>query len=168
MSLETTRDLFLHELSDLVSAEHIFHKVLGEMADMAENADAKKAYSSHQKETQGHIDRLMKAFTMMGEKPEQITCEAADGLRKEHESLKEEKPEGIVKELGLAMGAGKSEHYEIASYRMLAQVARGLGESDVADLLSQTLAEEEEAEKKVREIARGMNSDIKAEETAAS
>ena len=166
MSLETTRDLFLHELSDLVSAEHIFHKVLGEMAEMSDHADAKKAYSSHQKETKVQIDRLMKAFEMMGETPEKITCEAAAGLQKEHESLKEEKPEGIVKELGLLMGAGKSEHYEIASYRMLAQVARSLGESDVADLLSQTLAEEEEAEKKAREIARSMNSEIRVEAEA--
>lgn len=166
MSLETPRDLFLHELSDLVSAEHIFFKVLGEMAELSENKDAQKAYSDHQKETQGHIDRLMKAFEIMGEQPEQITCEAADGLRKEHESLKEEKPEGVVKELGLALGAGKSEHYEIASYRMLAQVAGAMGENEVADLLKETLAEEEEAEKKARELARSLNSDIKEEATA--
>ena len=43
---------------------------------------------------------------------------------------------------------------------------REVRESDVADLLSETLAEEEEAEKKAREIARSMNSDIKEEAEA--
>lgn len=168
MTLATPRELFVHELADLMSAENIFLKLLAEMSEMSENADAKKAYKDHHKETQGQIERLNKVFKLLGEKPEQITCEAADGLRKEHESLKEEKPEGIVKELGMLMGAGKSEHYEIASYRMLAQVAGNLGESEVADLLKETLAEEEEAEKKVRAMARSLGTDIKAEEKAAS
>ena len=159
MSLETPRDLFLHELSDLMSAENIFYKILGEMAELSDHPDAKKAYSSHQKETKGQIDRLHKMFEIMGEKPEQVTCMGADGLRKEHDSLKEEKPEGIVKELGMLIGADKSEHYEICAYRNLGNLARSLGESEVADLLAETLAEEEAADKKAREIARSLGTE---------
>lgn len=75
--------------------------------------------------------------------------------------MKEEKPEGMVKEIGLLVGADKSEHYEICAYRNLMQVARSLGESDVADLLSETLAEEEKADKKVRSILRSLGDDLK-------
>ena len=166
MALATPRDLFLHELSDLVSAENIFLKVLAEMAELSENADAQKAYRDHHKQTQGHIERLNKAFELMGEKPEQVTCLGADGLRKEHDHLKEEKPEGVVKEIGMLIGADKSEHYEMCAYRNLMQMARSLGETEVADLLSQTLSEEEDADKNVRSILRSLGSDVKAEENA--
>lgn len=167
MTLATPRDLFLHELSDLVSAENIFYNILGEMAELSENPEASKAYADHQKETQGHINRLMKAFDLMGEKPEKVTCMGADGLRQEHDSLKEEKPEGLVKEIGLLIGADKSEHYEMCAYRNLINMSRSLGENDVADLLAETLAEEEEADKKARSILRSLGSDVKAEESAA-
>lgn len=162
MTLATPRDLFLHELSDLLSAENIFLGILDESSRLTDNADAKKAYSDHHKETKGQIERLNKVFKLLGETPEQVTCYGADGLRKEHDHLKEEKPKGMVKEIGLLIGADKSEHYEICAYRNLMQVARSLGESDVADLLSETLAEEEEADKKVRSILRSLGDDMKA------
>ena len=98
---------------------------------------------------------------MLGEKPEETTCHAAEGLSKEHDALKEEKPEGVVKEMGLLIGAGKTEHYEISSYRMLANFARNLGETEVAELLKANLEQEEEADKTVREIARSLGSEIK-------
>lgn len=161
MALATPRDLFLHELSDLLSAENIFLGILSEMSDLAENKDAKKAYSDHHKETKGQIDRLNKVFSVLGEKPEEVTCYGAEGLRKEHDHLKEENPKGLVKELGMLMGADKSEHYEICAYRNLMNMARSMGENEVADLLGETLAEEEEADKKVRSIARSLGSDLK-------
>lgn len=167
MSLGTPRELFLHELSDLLSAENIFYNLLGDMADLTDNAESRKAFKDHRKETKGQIDRVHKMFELLGEKPEDITCYGADGLRKEHEHLKEEKPEGAVKELGLLLGADKSEHYEICAYRNLMQMARSMGESDVADLLSETLAEEEEADKLVRSIIRSLGDDLKKSDAAA-
>lgn len=166
MTLATPRDLFLHELSDLLSAENIFYDILGELAELTDNAESRKAFSDHRTETKGQIDRLHKAFEIMDETPEGVTCLGAEGLRKEHEHLKEEKPEGVVKELGLLIGADKSEHYEICAYRNLMQLARSLGESDVTDLLSETLAEEEEADKLVRSIARSLGSEIRSEAAA--
>lgn len=166
MSLATPRDLFLHELSDLMSAENIFLGMLEESSKLTDNSDAKKAYTDHHKETKGQIDRLNKVFELLGEKPEQVTCYGADGLRKELDHLKQEKPDGMVKEIGLLIGADKTEHYEICAYRNLMQMARSLGESDVADLLSETLAEEEEADKKVRSLVRTLGDDVKAGKAA--
>ncbi len=162
MTLEKPKDFLIHELSDLLSAENIFLSMLEQNAKLTENADAKKAYNDHYKETEGQIKRLNKVFELLGAKPEQVTCYGADGLRKEHEHLMEEKPKGMVKELGLLMGADKTEHYEICAYRNLMQLARSLGESDVADLLSETLAEEEEADKKVRALVRSLGDEVKA------
>ena len=154
MSLTTPRELFLHELSDTLSAEQIFHKVLGEMAQETKLPDARTAFESHQKETAQHIENVKTVFKNMGEQPEKLLCHAADGLKKEHDSLKEEKPKGDVLELGLLGGAGKTEHYEIASYKMLVQMAKDLGEADSVKLLQQNLDQEIAAANKVEKLAR--------------
>jgi ferritin-like metal-binding protein YciE len=168
MSLETPRDLFIHELSDCMSAEHIILKVLGEMADETGNADARKAMQEHQKETEAQIRNLEKVFDLLGEKPEDTTCHAAEGLREEHDALKEEKPEGNVKELGLLAGASKSEHYEIATYLSLRQMAQDLGETEAAELLNENLQQEKEMARTVQSLAAEIGKVVKEEAKAAS
>ena len=64
--------------------------------------------------------------------------------------------------MGMLMGADKSEHYELSAYRNLNNFARSLGETEVADLLAETLAEEEAADKKARELLRSLGTEAKA------
>jgi ferritin-like metal-binding protein YciE len=163
MSLATPRDLFVYELSDSMSAEHIVLGVLGEMVTETENAEAKKAIEHHRKETEQQIKNLEKVFGLLGESPEKTTCHAAEGLKQEHDALKEEKPEGNVKELGLLAGAGKTEHYEIASYTMLVQMAKDLGETEAAELLKENLDQEKEMARTVESLAKEIGKEVKAE-----
>jgi len=163
MTLETPRDLFIHELSDTLSAEHIVLKMLGEMVNETEHAEAKQAIKHHQKETEQQIANVEAAFRLLGESPEETTCHAAEGLRKEHDALKEENPKGNVKELGLLAGAGKTEHYEMASYTMLITMAKNLGESEVADLLKENLDQEKEMARTVESLVREVGKEVKAE-----
>ncbi len=51
------------------------------------------------------------------------------------------------------MAAQKVEHYEIATYGGLAQLATTLGLNDAADLLNQTLEEEKETDVTLTSIA---------------
>jgi ferritin-like metal-binding protein YciE len=166
MSLETPRDLFIHELSDCLSAEHIMLKVNVEMAGETDSDDARKAIEQHLKETEGQIERLNKIFELLGEQPEETTCPAAEGLKKEHDDLKEEKPQGVVKELGLLAGANKGEHYEIATYLSLRQMAQDLGEREIADLLNESLQEEKEMSRTVQSLAADLGSSLKDEAKA--
>jgi len=172
MSLDTPRDLFLHELSDIVSAEHIVLKMLGELQQETGNADVKAALKNHQAETQQQIKNLDKVFKQLGEKPEDTTCHAAEGLKKEHDALKEEQPSPLVLEMGNLAGAAKTEHYEIASYTALVQMAKDLGETEVADLLKENLDQEKEMARTVESLAKQMGKEAKAEmkelETAKS
>ena len=172
MSLNTPRDLFLHELSDTVSAEHIVLKMLGELQQETGNADVKAALKNHQAETQQQIKNLDKVFKQLGEKPEDTTCHAAEGLKKEHDALKEEQPSPLVLEMGNLAGAAKTEHYEIASYTALVQMAKDLGETEIADLLKENLDQEKEMARTVESLAKQMGKEAKAEmkelETAKS
>jgi ferritin-like metal-binding protein YciE len=68
-----------------------------------------------------------------------------------------------VKELGLLAGAGKTEHYEIASYVMLESMAKSLGETEVAELLKENLDQEKEMARAVESLAREVGKEVKAE-----
>jgi len=162
MPLKDPRELLVHELSDMLSAENIIVKMLPELAKEAQHPELKTAFKDHEKETREHIKRLQAAFKELGEKPEDTTCYGTEGLKKEHESLHEEEPTPEVLELANVLGASKTEHYEISSYTGLAQLAKDLGETAVADLLKETLAEEQAMEKTLAAIAKTLGKEAKA------
>jgi ferritin-like metal-binding protein YciE len=163
MTMNTPRDLFIHELSDSMSAEHIVLDMLGTLAKETQNSDVRDAVTHHQKETEQHIANLEKAFELLGETPEKTTCHAAEGLRKEQEALAGEKPSAMVLELGNLAGAAKTEHYEMASYMMLVEMAKDLGEKDVADLLKENLEQEKEMARKVQSLGKQLGDEAKAQ-----
>ena len=161
MPLETPRELFVHELADIVSAEHIILKLLPELEREAQHPEVKAAFKEHRAETEGQIKRLEEVFKLLGETPEETTCHAAEGLQEEHEALHEEQPSPEVLEMGNLGGAIKTEHYEIASYTLVAQMARDLGERDVAALLKESLDEEQEMAKRVTALAKELGKEAK-------
>jgi ferritin-like metal-binding protein YciE len=162
MSLESPRDLFVHELADMLSAEHIILGVLPELRKEALHPEVGQAFREHEAETKEHVKRLNQVFKLLGEKPEETTCHAAEGLKEEHQALHEERPTPEVLEMGNLGGAAKTEHYEIASYTAAAQMATDLGEPDVAALLKATLAEEKAMAKRVDSLAKQLGKEAKA------
>jgi ferritin-like metal-binding protein YciE len=168
MTLSTARELFVHELSDTLSAENIIHKMLGQVVKETKLPDARAAFEQHLEETKQHIANVESAFEAIGEKPEKTTCHAAVGLSEEHKALKEEKPTAHALELGLLGGAGKTEHYEIASYTLLVQMAKDLGETEAARLLQQNLDQELAMSKTVEQLAKVVSKDAKAAEKSAA
>jgi len=77
-----------------------------------------------------------------------------EGLIKECESIIEETEEGsMTRDAGLIIAAQKVEHYEIASYGGLAQLAKTMGQEDIKELLGQTLSEEKGTDELLTEIA---------------
>ena len=163
MALATPRELFVHELSDTLSAEHIVLKMLDELVGEVGHKDVKAAFKHHQSETKQQIRNVEKVFKALGEEPEETTCHAAEGLRKEHDALKEEQPSPEVLQMGNLGGAAKTEHYEIASYTLLVQMAKDLGEKEAADLLKENLDQEKAMAKTVESLALELGKDVKAQ-----
>jgi ferritin-like metal-binding protein YciE len=139
------KELLVHELADLLYAERRFLTGTKHMAKETANPKIRKRIEQHVKETETHITRLEKAFESIGEKAKGEKCEAAIGLREEHDSFKsEEKPSKELLE-AFDLGSGlRVEHYEIAGYRTAIAVAKALGQQECANILKQNLAEEED------------------------
>ena len=139
------KELLVHELADLLYAERRFLTGTKALAKETNDPTVKKRIEQHVQETQTQIERLEKAFASIGEKAKGEKCEAAVGLREEHDSFKsEEKPSKTLLE-AFDLGSGlRVEHYEIAGYRSAIAVANALGETECAEILKQSLAEEED------------------------
>jgi ferritin-like metal-binding protein YciE len=147
------RGLFIDSLKDIYWAENALVGALPKMAANATSASLASAIKEHHAVTQNQVARLEKVFKILGEKAEGKKCEAMAGLLKEGDSILEETVPGAVRDAGIIAASQKIEHYEIATYGTLVAFAKTLGENDAAKLLTQTLAEEKEADCLLNDVA---------------
>lgn len=137
---------FVDSLKDIYWAENALVNALPKMAVNATSPLLASAIKEHLEITKVQVMRLESIFELLGEKAEGKKCEAMAGLLKEGDSILEETVPGPVRDAGIIAASQKIEHYEIATYGTLCAFAKTLGENDAAKLLTQTLAEEKEAD----------------------
>jgi ferritin-like metal-binding protein YciE len=153
MEMESLKELYVEELKDLWSAETQLTKALPKMMKAASNPKLKKAFNTHLKQTERHVKRLERIFKELDESPRGKKCVGMEGLIKEGQELIKEKPEADVLDAGLIAAAQHVEHYEIAGYGCVRTWARQMGEDRQAELLQETLDEEEQTDRLLTELA---------------
>lgn len=145
---------FEDELKDIYWAEKHIVKTLPKMKKAATSEELKNAFDQHTEQSREHVARLEQVFEILGKPARGKKCEAIEGITKEGESIIEETETGTAtRDVGLILAAQKVEHYEIATYGGLAQLAETLGQSAVAQLLRETLEEEKETDTLLTTIA---------------
>jgi ferritin-like metal-binding protein YciE len=146
---------FLDQLKDIYYAEkELLNRGLPAMKEAATTEELEDAFDEHMQQTEKHVKRLEKVFQLIGRKPAAKKCEAMEGLLKEGKSIIDETEEGsITRDAALIIASQKVEHYEIATYGGLVQLAVTLGLDRAAELLDKTLKEEEETDHRLTEIA---------------
>ncbi|APP79276.1 YciE/YciF ferroxidase family protein [Xanthomonas hortorum] len=165
MAIKTIEELFIHELSDIYSAEKQLTKSLPRLARAATEPKLVEAFKVHLEETQGQIERIDQIVELLGIKLKRIKCAAMEGLVEEGREVIEEIEAGPVRDAALIGGAQKVEHYEIASYGTIAAIAKQLGYSDAITLLLATLEEEKATDEKLTLLAE-QGSNQKASKTS--
>lgn len=153
MKITTLHEAFIHELSDVYSAEKQMTKALPKLAKAATNTQLKEGFLNHLEETKGQIERIDAVVEKLEIKLKRITCKAMQGLVEEGEEVVKEIEAGPVRDVMLIAGAQKVEHYEIASYGFLVEMAKQLGFKDAVRLLGETLEEEKATDEKLNKLA---------------
>jgi ferritin-like metal-binding protein YciE len=148
--------LFREELADVMNAEMQLTKALVKMAKAAESEELEEAFTSHQEETENHVQRLKEVFESLNEKAKSKTCKAMKGLVEEASGLMKELKGSSASDAGLIAAAQKVEHYEIAAYGSLRAWAEEMGHKEAVRLLDETLEEEKAADEKLTEIAESL------------
>ena len=154
MELETLKDLYIHELKDLYSAEKQLTKALPKMAKAASSERLADGFRTHLDQTEVHVNRLEKILESQDASPRGAKCKGMAGLIEEGEEMIEEDAEDEVRDAGLIAAAQRVEHYEIAGYGCARTYAELLGDTKGARLLQQTLNEEGATDKKLTELAK--------------
>jgi ferritin-like metal-binding protein YciE len=152
MSLDSLDKLFLEELKDVYNAEKQILRALPRMAKAADSPELQQAFTTHQKETEGHVQRLERIFKELGQAPRGKKCKGMEGLLEEGKEVLEEDGEPAVIDAALIASAQRVEHYEMAAYGCLRTYAQLLGMDQAGQLLQQTLEEEEATDKKLTDL----------------
>lgn len=167
MKIESLRDLYVEQLQDLYNAEQQLIKALPKMVKAASSEDLKAAFEEHLEKTRGHAQRIETICEQMGEKAQGKKCKAMEGLVKEGGEVIEEDMEDGIKDAALIAAAQRVEHYEIAGYGCVRAYATRLGDDEAAELLSQTLDEEKEADETLNGIAEELNLEVDMEKVVS-
>jgi ferritin-like metal-binding protein YciE len=147
-------ELFTDEIRDIYWAEKHLTKALPRMQKAATTQALQEAFSNHLEQTMEHVARLEQVFELLEEKPRGKKCEAMEGLVEEAKSVIEDtENETATRDVALIIAAQKVEHYEIAAYGGLCQLAKTLGLEEVAEILGTTLGEEKETDLLLTDIA---------------
>jgi len=157
MTIKSLEDLFKLEIQDLYDAENQIIKALPDMIDAAASPQLRDALSQHLEETREHANRLEQVFSMMGEKAKREKCAGMKGIIEEGDDLIDDDSPDAVRDAVIISAAQKVEHYEIAAYGCVRTYASELNLPEAAELLQQTLDEEEAADRKLTQVAEQRN-----------
>lgn len=159
---ESLQQLYVEELRDLMSAEHMILKALPKMAEKASHSSLVEAFRHHEEQTRQHVQRLEQIFSMLGTRPEEKKCKGMEGIIEEGKEVMKEHEDSDVLDAALIAAAQRVEHYEIAGYGCARTYARLLGRQQDAQLLQTTLDEEGDTDHKLTDLAeRVVNLDAK-------
>jgi ferritin-like metal-binding protein YciE len=162
--METFEKLFEETLKDIYYAEKAILKALPKMAKKASSRKLQQAFTKHQKETEGQVERLEQVFKLLGKRAAGKDCPAIDGIIEEGEEVMKEAKDDTVRDAAMLAAAQSVEHYEISRYGTLVAWAEKMEMSEAAELLEATLEEEKATDEALTELAES-EINVEAEET---
>ncbi|MGE0196726.1 MAG: ferritin-like domain-containing protein, partial [Methylocystis sp.] len=112
-------------------------------------------FEQHLGETEDRLRRLENVFQILGVTPKGVKCPAIDGILEEADDVSGETADEAVLDAALIASAQAVAHYAIARYGALFAWAKALGREECAQLLSETLAEEKNADRNLSSLAEG-------------
>jgi Mn-containing catalase len=159
-STDGINELLVDELKDILHAEKQLTKALPKMAKAARFDRLRECFEEHLLETEQQIERLNECFSLLGEAARAKPCKGMMGLVEEgQEVMKEgEEKEDAFADLALVGAAQRVEHYEISGYTTAKNLAQQARHTAIVALLSKSLAEEENADQLLNQIARSLMS----------
>lgn len=161
------RDLLIHEVQDLYSAEEQIIAALPAMVEKAKNPELKNALQMHLKVTKQQLSRLEQVQGQLSGaqtkqedtgllsrlfKSKQV-CRGMQGILEEGQKVMKEDMDPDVMDAAIIAASQKVEHYEICGYGTAKAFAEELGLTQVVQLLDQTLNEEYMADDLLTQLA---------------
>ncbi len=153
-------ELLIDQLRDIMHAEKQLTKALPKMAEAARYDQLRELFEVHLAETEAQVERLDQCFELLGKTPRAKVCKGMQGIVEEGQEVVTENADNddAASDLALIGAAQRVEHYEISGYTTARNLAQQLRHTAVVALLSKSLAEEENADQLLNQVARSLMS----------
>jgi ferritin-like metal-binding protein YciE len=133
-TLSEPRQLFLHKLGDVLTAEQTIVQMLPRLQQEAKDEKLALGFRKHLDQSRKHVENVERVFREFGVQPAARPSPGIEGIKREHDqSVGDVSPQ--VADLFAADAATSSKHYEIARYEGLIAMAKALGKPQAARLL---------------------------------
>ena len=168
MQLTTLRRLFLDEMQEIYVSELMVQEALPRLISGIDSKDLQKAFARHGEQTASHLKRLEQAFQQLESSPRGGRGRSVRAMLTETEDHMGEGGDAHVVDASLIAAAKRIEHWEIASYSVMATYAEAMNLPEIAALLKATLEEELAMDQRLSEIAKEVNTESQDLEQAQS
>jgi Mn-containing catalase len=160
---DTMQELLVDQLRDLLHAEKQLLKALPKMVESARFAQLKNLFALHLDETEHQVQRIEECFKELGVAGRAKPCKGMMGIIEEGEEVMQEgkKKDDAAADLSLIAAAQRVEHYEASGYSSARNLAQQLRTPVIVQLLSASLAEEENADQLLNQLAQTLMSAAK-------
>ena len=155
MEFDNLEELLTDELQHLYNMENQIIEALPQIIKAVHTPELKEALSEHLDETKQQAVRLEKAFRILETKIGKKHTAGIEGILKEGIEVIKGQTQSNLKDCAIIGACQKVEHYEIAAYGNAHAYATILDMGEIASLLSESLEEESDADKKLTKIAEG-------------
>jgi ferritin-like metal-binding protein YciE len=152
MSANSLQDLYVEKLQDLLSAEQQILEALPQMIQKTSHPQLRQGFEAHLRQTQEQANRVQRLLQQHGA-GEGKKCEGMAGIIREGQMTMKEVNDPNALDALLIAAAQSVEHYEIAGYGTARTWARQIGREQDAQILQQTLDEEEQTDKLLTQVA---------------
>ena len=156
MPINSLQDLYLNKLQMIYDAEQQNLQALPQVAQQVNHPQLRQGIEMHQRQTQEQVRRLEQIFQRLGQGPQGMECMTMKALIQEGQEMMGQIQDPDTLDAFLIGALQAVEHHEIAAYGTARTWAQQLGQNEDADLLQQTLREEEQTDKQLTEIAERM------------
>lgn len=153
-------DLFEESLKKMYHSELSYQRILPLLLKSCESDNLKSEFSDYSIQTEHQIGRLDKIFDRLElTDAEAAPCKAMDGMIAECNEIINDLDRGNVRDAALIISVQKIQHYGIAVYGSLRELAEILSYNKIADALERTLDEKKNNDKMLTRIAQDVNED---------
>lgn len=153
MLLETMEDLLLDQLRDLYSIETQIEVALPIIVEQTTSSSLRDLLTRDFENTEDQISRLQEVFGALGVSARGPRCLGMAGLLQEADDNMRRAAQGSILDTAIIACMSRVQHYEIAAYQTALAYAKQLGQCRIAELLSESLAEEVDAEAHLARVA---------------
>ncbi len=142
MAIQTPMDLFVYELSTILSVEQSKLQMAAKMEQMCQNLQVRQSLSREIPEIQRQITRIQECHRLLNVKPLNITDHAVDCMQHDLQEFIQQNPNQDNIDMYCLGMVLKLYHYEVAAYMGLVDKARQLGQTQVISLLEDNMNDE--------------------------